>query len=221
MTKRYGKDIPDAQQKKSHKRGIFDNSPNPEARFIESHDTLEDYAKACKTMGLSIVLTSGTFDLLHVGHAKYLEEAKKYGDVLIVGVDSDEKVRIRKGPDRPVVPDNERVKMLAHLRSVDIITLKYPNDKKWNLIKRISPDTLIVTEETYDDETLAKLSEFCGQVISLEPQATTSTSAKIRKLQIGWRKKITQPVEDALEKHKASPELKKEIRDILSDRNNE
>lgn len=200
---------------KSYEDGILSNQPNPDARFISKHDSLIDYIKAFRMLNLSIVLTSGTFDLLHVGHAKYLEEAKKYGDILIVGVDSDEKVKVRKGPERPVVPANERVKMLAHLRSVDLITLKYPDEPKWNLIKQIKPDTLIVTEETYDDDSLRELSNYCGQVICMEPQATTSTSAKIRKLQVGWSTKITKPVEDILKKHKVSKELTKEILDVL------
>lgn len=207
------------KQSKTFEGGIFGSQPNPEARFISDHDILLDHVRACRMLKLSIVLTSGTFDLLHVGHAKYLEEAKKYGDILIVGVDSDEKVRVRKGPERPVVPATERVKMLAHLRSVDLITLKYPNEPKWSLIKRIAPDTLIVTDETYNDDTLMELSEYCGQVISLEPQATTSTSAKIRKLQVGWSNKITKPVEAVLDKHEASSELKKEILDILAGHN--
>ncbi|HPF30845.1 MAG TPA: adenylyltransferase/cytidyltransferase family protein [Candidatus Saccharibacteria bacterium] len=200
---------------KSYEDGILSSQPNPDARFISKHDSLIDYIKAFRMLNLSIVLTSGTFDLLHVGHAKYLEEAKKYGDILIVGVDSDEKVKVRKGPERPVVPANERVKMLAHLRSVDLITLKYPDEPKWNLIKQIKPDTLIVTEETYDDDSLRELSNYCGQVICMEPQATTSTSAKIRKLQVGWSTKITKPVEDILKKHKVSKELTKEILDVL------
>lgn len=221
MAKRYSQNEIN-EQSKTYERGIFGSQANPEARFISSHNIIEEYARACRTLGLSIVLTSGTFDLLHVGHAKYLEEAKKYGDVLIVGVDSDEKVRARKGPDRPVVPEAERVMMLAHIRSVDVLTLKYPDEPKWDLIKRISPDTLIVTEETYGDDTLNELSQYCGQVISLEPQATTSTSAQIRRLQVGWSSKILEPVEKVLEKHNASEEIRKAIGGILlSGRNNE
>ncbi len=196
-------------------RGIFGAKPNLEARFIEDHARLEEYAMACRTMGLSIALTSGSFDLIHVGHAKYLEAAKAYADVLIVGVDSDTKVRQRKGEDRPVVPEGERVQMLAHLRSVDIITLKNPDEPKWDLIKRIRPDTLIVTDETYDDNTLEGLSEYCGRLISLEPQATTSTSAQIRRLQVGWTSKIIDPVEEILLKHNAPEELRREIGRLL------
>lgn len=188
-------------QQKREERGIFGDSPNPEARFIRDHEELDRYVEAARTFKLSIVLTSGSFDLIHIGHARYLEEAKKCGDILIVGVDSDEKVRRRKGPSRPVVSESERVDMLAHLRSVDIITLKEPDEPKWDMIKRIRPDTLIVTRETYDDETLKELGEYCGRVMCLEPQATTSTSAKIRLLQVGWSKQIEEPVMEELREY--------------------
>jgi len=198
------------------KGGIFGNGSNPEARFIEDRDTLERYADACRQLQLRIVLTSGTFDILHVGHAGYLEKAKSYGDILIVGVDSDEKVRERKGPDRPVVPERERVKMLSHLRSVDIVTIKHPDQPHWDLIRKVKPDTLIITQETYDEATIKKLEEICGEVICLEPQAITSTTAKIRLLQIGWSSKIKEPVKQTLEKHNASEDLKKAIAKILA-----
>ncbi len=122
-------------------RGVLGYGSNPEARFIRDHATLRAYVEALKTLGMKIVLTSGTFDLIHVGHARYMERAKSYGDVLIVGVDSDAKVKKRKGPTRPIVPEEERVQMLAFLRSVDLITLKHIDDPKWNLIKLVEPDT--------------------------------------------------------------------------------
>lgn len=155
---------------------------------------LEDYKHKKKT----IVLTQGTFDMLHIGHARYLTEAKKYGDVLFVGVDSDEKVRQRKGPDRPVVPEDERTEMLTYLRSVDHVILK-PNDaEKWQLIKLIKPDVLIATQETYKAEEIEELQNYCGKVVVLEAMATTSTSAKIRRVQIGAAKKMSKTLSNKL-----------------------
>lgn len=167
---------------------------------------LEDYKQKKKT----VVLTQGTFDMLHIGHARYLTEAKRYGDVLFVGVDSDEKVRQRKGPDRPVVPEAERTEMLTYLRSVDHVILK-PNDaEKWQLIKLMKPDVLIATQETYKAEEIEELQNYCGKVVVLEAMATTSTSAKIRRVQIGAAKKMSKTlsnklikaIEDALEELK-------------------
>lgn len=133
-----------------------------------------------------IVLTQGSFDMIHIGHGRYLDKAKQYGDVLIVGVDSDEKIRARKGPDRPVVPQAERLEMLTYLKSVDHVVLKETVKKKWELIKLICPDVLIATASTYSAQQLEELKAYCGEVKVLEPQATTSTSAKLRLLQIAF-----------------------------------
>jgi rfaE bifunctional protein nucleotidyltransferase chain/domain len=179
-------------------RGVLGYGSNPEARFIKDHALLRQYVEALKTLGMKIALTSGTFDLIHVGHARYMERAKAYGDVLIVGVDSDTKVKIRKGPTRPIVPEDERVQMLAYLRSVDLITLKQPEDAKWGLIKLVHPDCLVVTAETYDEKQLKELEKYCGKVVVLSPQATTSTSAQIRRMQISWGSNIVEPLSEVL-----------------------
>lgn len=163
------------------------------AQMVYDAKSVKPLVKKYRKEGKKIVLTQGVFDLVHIGHARYCDEAKKYGDVLIVGVDSDEKVRYRKGPDRPIVPQEERLEMLTYLRSVDAVVLKELNAKKLNLIKIIEPDVLVVTRENYHEyspETLKELQEVCGEVVVLEPMATTSTSAKIRRLQIGAAKKI-------------------------------
>jgi len=202
--------------RRSTERGIFGSSPSPEARFIEDKDNLSRYIEAIKELGLSVVLTSGTFDMPHIGHARYLEAARSLGDVLVVGVDSDEKVRQRKGPDRPVVPHVERVEFLTHLRSVDIVTLKGPDEPRWDLIKRVKPDTLLITQETYDEETKRQLEEYCGRVECLPPQASTSTSNQLRKLHIGWSEEITQPIDEILTEGGATEELRKKIGKFLN-----
>lgn len=166
--------------------------------------------------GKSIVLTQGVFDLVHIGHARYCQEAKKYGDVLIVGVDSDEKVRFRKGPDRPIVPQEERLEMLTYLRSVDAVVLKELKAEKLSLIKTVRPDVLVATRDTYSPDRLKELEQYCGKVVVLDPMATTSTSAKIRRLQIGAAKKIGETlsaklivtIEEVLRELKGDGELK-------------
>lgn len=159
-------------------------------RIIYDQKPLKTLIEHCKGLGLRIVLTQGTFDLVHIGHARYLEEAKRHGDLLVVGVDSDEKVRARKGPDRPVVPEKERLEILTHLRSVDLVVLKQLRDPKWSLIKMVRPDVLIATKETYTKKKLTELKKFCGEVVVLNPQATTSTSAKIRLMQLKTAKRL-------------------------------
>lgn len=144
----------------------------------------------CKGLDLRVVLAMGAWDLVHIGHARYLKEAKNHGDVLVVGVDSDEKVRAKKGPDRPIVPQEERLEMITHLKYVDIVTLKEHKAPKWSMIKLVRPHTLIATAETYSNGQVKELKKYCENVVVLDPKATTSTSAKIRRLQISTAKKM-------------------------------
>lgn len=152
---------------------------------------LKEIVGHCKGLGLKIVLTQGSWDMIHIGHARYMQEAKKYGDLLIVGVDSDEKIRSRKGPERPIVPQEERMEMITHLRHVDLVALKELSDPKWHMIKLVCPDVLIATKrQGYSKKELQELKKYCGKVVLLESQATTSTSAKIRHMQINTAKKL-------------------------------
>lgn len=73
--------------------------------------------------GHIVVFTNGCFDLLHIGHARYLAEARTYGDLLVVGLNSDASVRRLKGPRRPLIPEAERAEMLAHLAAVDYVSV--------------------------------------------------------------------------------------------------
>lgn len=92
--------------------------------------------------GKRIVFTNGCFDILHYGHVKYLEEAKKKGDILIVGVNSDTSVRKIKGSRRPVVAQSERVGIVASLESVNYALL-FKEETPLKLIKELKPDILI------------------------------------------------------------------------------
>lgn len=177
-------------------------------KALTDYKKIKSLVEHCKYLGMKIVLTQGSFDMIHVGHGRYLREAKKHGDLLIVGIDSDEKIKHRKGPERPVVPQDERVEMLTHLRYVDLVFLKELKDPKWNLIKSICPDTLIATKETYDKKQLKELKKYCNKVVVLEPMATTSTSAKLRRLQIGVAKKLGQAL---------TPKILKTIQDVLDE----
>lgn len=174
------------------------SSLGTKGRFIEDMDQLAEIVDALKTIGAKIVLTQGTFDFIHIGHFLYLEKARSMGDVLIVGVDSDEKVKKRKGPDRPIVSEAERVQMLTHVRHVDYVTIKQDNLPKWHLIKLLKPDVLVATQETYAPDEIKQLKKFCKKIVVLEPQATTSTTAKIRRLNIGLSQKIKDAVTESI-----------------------
>src|SRR3989344_5333908 len=164
-------------------KGIFGMGSNFNHRYVSDYRRLKKLVENLKGLGLKIVLTQGTYDMVHIGHSRYFEEAKKHGHILIVGVDSDEKVRARKGPERPVVPQAERLEMVTHLRTVDVVYLKQYKAPKWNLIKLVQPNVLVATRQTYSKSDLKALKQYCEKVVVLDPQATTSTSAKIRLLQ--------------------------------------
>jgi bifunctional ADP-heptose synthase (sugar kinase/adenylyltransferase) len=116
----------------------------------------------------------------------YLEAARRFGDFLIVGLDSDEKIAARKGPDRPAVPQMERLRMVTHQRGVGLVTLKQVAHPRWELIKTVGPDVLVATEETYSAAEIEELeARYCGRVEVLERMATVSTSARLRRIQLG------------------------------------
>ena len=98
---------------------------------------LIELMKAKKT-----VFTNGCFDILHVGHARYLKEAASLGDLLIVGLNTDHSVRNLKGPKRPIVPENERAEMLCHLSVVDAVVL-FDEETPLKLIKELNPQILV------------------------------------------------------------------------------
>lgn len=95
-----------------------------------------------KNANVRIVFTNGIFDILHRGHVTYLEEAKSLGDILILGLNSDESARRLKGKDRPFVDQDDRAFVLSRLESVDIVSI-FEDDTPINLIKNIKPDVLV------------------------------------------------------------------------------
>lgn len=166
-------------------------------RYMETETDLVEVVEQLRQLGLKIVLTSGTYDMLHIGHARYLREARLSGDLLIVGLDDDAKTRKRKGEYRPVVPEDERREMLAHCRYVDFIYIKRTEGEKWGLIKMVKPDVLIAVEGTYQPEELEVIRTFCGEVKVLPRQAETSTSAKVRRLVVGGLEEFMRKINEA------------------------
>ncbi len=100
---------------------------------------LQKVVEDAKKRGKTVVLTNGCFDILHIGHVRYLQDARSCGDMLVVGVNSDDSVRKLKGPERPVVPEFERVEILAALECVDYVTI-FTEDTPIELILAIKPD---------------------------------------------------------------------------------
>lgn len=107
--------------------------------------TRADLATICADLhsrGRRIVFTNGCFDLLHIGHVHLLREAKKFGDVLVVAINSDASVRSVKGPERPIIPEDARAGMLAALEYVDYVTI-YDEDTPIPLLKQLRPDVIV------------------------------------------------------------------------------
>lgn len=92
--------------------------------------------------GLKVVFTNGTFDILHRGHVSYLQAARKLGDCLVVGLNTDASIRRIKGPKRPINPNRDRAEVLAALGCVDYVVL-FGDDTPYTLIKAIVPDVLV------------------------------------------------------------------------------
>lgn len=174
-----------------------------ENRYIPDYGRLRETVDGLKRQGLRVVLTQGVFDLLHIGHARYLAKAKEHGDVLVVGVDSDALTRSRKEPNRPIVPQEERLRLLAELRSVDILTLRDVGVEINELTRIVRPHTLIASETTKDfpPDVLTTLEGYCGRIIRLPSQATTSTTARIRNMEIGGADLLARHVAEALPDH--------------------
>lgn len=95
-------------------------------------------ALSARSQGKKVVTTNGCFDLLHLGHVRYLEHAKSLGDILIVGVNSDRSVRRNKGPLRPIVPQGERAKLLAALKPVDFVFI-FDEETPIRWLQKIKP----------------------------------------------------------------------------------
>ena len=109
---------------------------------IKTHDEIAILSSELKHKGKKIIFTNGCFDLLHAGHVKYLETAKSFGDILILGLNSDNSVRKLKGTGRPINSQQDRAYILAALEAVDYVVI-FDEDTPYNLIKTISPDTLV------------------------------------------------------------------------------
>ncbi len=109
---------------------------------IKKRKELLKIIKNLKSKGKRIVFTNGCFDLLHLGHVRYLEEAKSLGDILVVAVNSDSSVRKLKGPKRPILPASDRTEILSGLGSVDYVTI-FNEPDPLKLITSLKPDLLV------------------------------------------------------------------------------
>jgi len=144
---------------------------------ILSLDELLGMRQGLRATGKTLVFTNGVFDLLHVGHVRYLAAARALGDALVVGINSDRTVRELKGEGRPIVNEHERAEILAALRQVDFVTI-FDDVSPRSLIARLLPDVLVKGGDYGLDEIHGReeVEAAGGRVVSLPFVAGASTT---------------------------------------------
>lgn len=151
---------------------------------IKEWDLLSQEIARHREAGARVVTTNGVFDLLHVGHVRYLQQARQLGDLLVVGVNSDACTRLLKGDSRPIVPEEERMEILAALACVDFVTLFHETTPiAW--LEVIRPDVHAKGGD-YDIEKMpetAVVRSHGGTVVTLPFVVDHSTTELIRRLE--------------------------------------
>jgi D-beta-D-heptose 7-phosphate kinase/D-beta-D-heptose 1-phosphate adenosyltransferase len=150
---------------------------------IFEREGLKEKVQALKKGGKKIVFTNGCFDLIHIGHVRYLEAARAEGDVLVVGVNSDSSVRRIKGPGRPIVPEDQRAEVLAALACVDFVTL-FDEPDPLVTIRLVMPDVLVKGADWEEDAIVGRdvVEAMGGRVIRIPLTESASTSEIIEKI---------------------------------------
>ena len=149
-----------------------------------SVDELSRHVSARRKAGQKVVLTNGCFDLLHVGHVSYLQEAAKEGDCLIVAINSDSSVRrLNKAPDRPIFDESYRAQMLSGLESVDYVVI-FDEDTPHAILSELQPDVLVKGGTYRDDEIVGRevVQSYGGRVKALGVTPGVSTTEIVRRL---------------------------------------
>jgi D-glycero-beta-D-manno-heptose 1-phosphate adenylyltransferase len=141
------------------------------------------FAEHCRLAGKLVVFTNGVFDLLHPGHVRYLQQARRLGDVLIVGVNSDRSVRAIKGPQRPITPEDERAEIVEALACVDAAVV-FDEETPHALIAALEPDVLVKGADWAEDAIVGRdiVEARGGRVVRVPIEAGYSTTALLRKI---------------------------------------
>jgi len=134
-----------------------------------------------KAEGKKIVFTNGCFDLIHIGHVRSLKEAKKLGDVLVVGLNSDRSVSLIK-PQRPIIPQDQRAEILASLDMIDYVSL-FDEETPYELIKLIQPDVLVKSGDWKKEDVVGvDIAKETHSIPYIQGISTTEIIEKIKKL---------------------------------------
>jgi len=133
--------------------------------------------------GREVAFTNGVFDLLHPGHVRYLQEARREGGALVVAINSDRSTRAIKGPTRPITPEQERAEVLAALACVDAVVV-FDEDDPQAIISRLRPNVLVKGADWAPDAIIGRdlVESLGGRVVRIPIAAGHSTSAIIKKI---------------------------------------
>jgi D-beta-D-heptose 7-phosphate kinase/D-beta-D-heptose 1-phosphate adenosyltransferase len=148
-----------------------------------SIDQAAELAERVQRRGATVVFTNGVFDLLHPGHVRYLRDARRLGDALIVGVNSDRSVRAIKGPERPITPAGERAEVLLALECVDAVAI-FDEQTPDAIIRRVQPDVLVKGADWGPDNIVGRdtVEARGGRVVRMDLAPGYSTTDLIRKV---------------------------------------
>ena len=150
---------------------------------ILSLDEAGVFAADLQAHGKRVVFTNGVFDLLHPGHVRYLQAARKEGEALIVGVNSDRSVRANKGSSRPIIPESERAELLSALACVDAVVI-FDEDTPADIIKRVQPDVLVKGADWAADQIVGRetVEARGGKVVRVPVEQGWSTTNILEKI---------------------------------------
>ncbi|HYS25877.1 MAG TPA: D-glycero-beta-D-manno-heptose 1-phosphate adenylyltransferase [Vicinamibacterales bacterium] len=149
-------------------------------------DEAASFAAGIRARDGKVVFTNGVFDLLHPGHVRYLQDARRLGDALIVGLNSDRSVRANKGSERPITPEAERAEILLALECVDAVAI-FDEDTPAGIIRRIQPDVLVKGADWGPGNIVGRdtVEAQGGRVVRMELSPGYSTTELIRRVKGG------------------------------------
>lgn len=149
---------------------------------IKTREEIRKIAEELKKKGKKIVTCNGSFDILHIGHVKFLEEARKQGDILIVGLNSDSSIKKYKDETRPIIQQQDRAEMLAALEAVDYITI-YDEEVPMPFLEAVKPDIHVNGEEYgYDCIEAEAVKKNNGKIYLVKIYKDFSTTKLIEKI---------------------------------------
>lgn len=175
---------------------IKQNPINRSSSKIRDRKSLQSELRDLRRRGKIIVFTNGCFDLIHPGHLRYLEEAKSWGDILVVALNSDSSVKKIKGPDRPVMDERSRSELIAGLHCVDYVTI-FSEETPQKIIDELLPGVLVKGGDWNKDQIVGRetVERHGGKVLNIKFETGYSTTGIIRKIEETFQRKKPSPAD--------------------------